>query len=83
MSNAAETERDRISSMFDRAEDLRDYPGDYFPARIKAKKALAAWREKYPEAAAAEAAEHAALRAADEARREEQHRTSFVGRGLD
>lgn len=83
MSNAAETERHRIDLMFDRAEDLRDYPGDYFPAKIKAKKALAAWREKYPEAAAEEAAEHAAREAAEKARKDEQYRTSFVARGLD
>jgi hypothetical protein len=50
-------ERERINSMFDRAEDKRDYPGEYFPLLDAAKNALADWREKYPEEAKIEDAE--------------------------
>lgn len=46
----AQDARFAITVMFDRAEDLRDYPGQYFPALAKADKALAQWREDYPEA---------------------------------
>jgi hypothetical protein len=53
---AAQIERNKIEQMFDRAESKRDYPGSYFPAKIAAEKALKAWREKYPKAAALEAA---------------------------
>ena len=51
---AAQSERNRIEQMFDRAEDKRDYPGSYFPAKMAAEKALKAWREKYPRQAALE-----------------------------
>ena len=52
----AQQERNEIERMFERAEDKRDYPGSYFPAKIKAEAALKAWREKYPREAATERA---------------------------
>jgi len=55
MDTAAQTERNVIEQMFERAESKRDYPGNYFPAQIAAEKALKAWREKYPREAATEA----------------------------
>lgn len=51
-------ERRRVTQMFRRAERLKDYPGDYFPALAEAEKALAAWGEKYPAAAREEDALH-------------------------
>jgi ribose 1,5-bisphosphokinase PhnN len=53
---AAQKERGEIEWMFDRAEAKRDYPGSYFPAKMKAEAALKAWREKYPREAALEVA---------------------------
>ncbi len=44
-------ERRRISNLFARAEGLRDYPAEYHLVLQGAQAALAAWRERYPEAA--------------------------------
>jgi hypothetical protein len=79
----ANTERRRIRTMFDRAENLRDYPGDYHPAIARAEKALAAWRNQYPAEAQAEAEESDRRMAADKARRASEFANSFIGRGLD
>jgi hypothetical protein len=51
--NATE-ERKQIAKMFDKANALRNNPGAYFPARNAARKALEAWRQRYPVEAAAE-----------------------------
>jgi hypothetical protein len=96
---AGRMERAEISRMFDAlvirrgrtariwdteaAERLRDYPGSYFPARMRAEAALKAWREKYPEAAAAEDSERVAYRAKEESRKQKEYESSFIGRGLD
>lgn len=81
----AQRERDEITMAFDRADRLRDGPGfaGSFPVAAKAQAALAAWQAKYPAEAAKEAADKAAADAAEKARRDEQYRTSFVGRGID
>lgn len=50
----AQKERGEIEWMFDRAEAKRDYPGSYFPAKMKAEAALKAWREKWPREASRE-----------------------------
>lgn len=54
MMSKPEKARSEISYMFDSAESKRNWPESYFPALNKAQIALAAWREKYPEAAQAE-----------------------------
>ena len=77
------TERLRIEKMFDKAENLRDYPGRYFPARIKAENALKDWQAKYPEEAQAEKDEKEAERKECEAKRAENLKNSFIGQGLD
>lgn len=81
----AQRERDAISLQFDRADRLRDGPdfAGSFPVAAKAQTALAAWQAKYPVEAATEAADKAAAAATEKARRDEQYRTSFVGREID
>jgi len=84
----AQRARDEIAIMFDRAERLANGTGEddfatSFAAARKAKDALAAWRAQYPAEAAAEAAKNAAEADAEKARRDENYRTSFVGRGID
>lgn len=69
--------------MFDRAEDKRNYPGSYFPAKIAAQKALEAWMAKYPAAAQEEADLLAAKKAEYEARKQSEFASSFIGRGCD
>jgi hypothetical protein len=51
--NQARIEVDR---MFASAERLRNYPGEYFPAKMDAEDALKAWQAKYPDAARRERA---------------------------
>ena len=53
----ADVERAEIRQMLDRAEDLRDHPGEYFPARQAADARLATWQETYPAEARAEQAQ--------------------------
>lgn len=43
--------RNKVSALFAKAERLIDYPGEYFPARNAARKALIEWQANYPEAA--------------------------------
>ena len=50
----AKDELAAIRRQIEAAEDLRNYPGRYFPARAKAGAALAAWRAAHPQEAAAE-----------------------------
>ena len=76
-------ERRAISRMFEAADRLRDYPGDYYRSRQKAEAALQTWREKNPEEAAKEEANRKARREAEKARRAEELADSFIGRGLD
>lgn len=76
-------ERNEVSALFDKAESLRDYPGSYFPARAKARAAKAAWEAKYPAEVEAEKKEAAEFKAKEEARRAEDFKNSFIGRGLD
>lgn len=40
-----------IDRMYDDAEDLRDYPGEYFPAKAKVDAARKQWTSDYPIAA--------------------------------
>ena len=82
-SRESSRERERISRMHEDAEDLRNWPGSYFPAIAKANAALAAWKEKYPEAAAAEKEEAERKAAARKAEREANYRNSFIGKGID
>ena len=58
----------KVDRMFASAERLRDYPGQYFPAKMQAKKALAAWQARYPGATRRERAAH--LRAQADHQRE-------------
>ena len=51
---AATLNRQQINALFDRAEMLRDSPGDYFPALAKAESALALWQKENPSDAAEE-----------------------------
>jgi len=46
----AQSELWTIEFQFDRAEDLRDNPGRYFPAIMVAEEAMEDWQLKYPEA---------------------------------
>lgn len=73
----------RVIAMIEAAEDMRDYPGEYFPAKMRAEKALRDWEATYPEAAAKEIAEQKAWREAEEARKKKEYEESFIGRGLD
>ncbi len=75
--------RQEISALFDKAESMRDYPGSYFPAMQRARRALADWTAANPEAAAREDAERAEWLAEEKARREYEYKNSFIGRGLD
>lgn len=75
--------RGKVDRMFEAAEDLRDYPGDYFPAVARAEKALKDWQAAYPEAAAKIIAEQKAWREAEVARKKKEYEESFIGRGLD
>ena len=79
----AEQERNRIERMFDAAERLRDYPGDYFPAKGHAEDALAAWTAKYPVEAASEKAKREQEAQERKAQRDRDFASSFIGRGLD
>lgn len=79
----AEQERNRIARMFDAAERLRDYPGDYFLAKADAVDALAAWTANYPVEAASEKAKRAQEAAERKAQRDLDFASSFIGRGLD
>jgi len=75
--------RKDVSKLFNNAENLRDYPGSYFPALAIAAKAMQQWREENPQAAAEEDALMAELAAREKARRKAQLETGFIGRGLD
>lgn len=44
--------RDEIQRQIEAAENLRNWPGRYFPAIQKARAALVAWRTRYPAEAA-------------------------------
>jgi hypothetical protein len=78
-----QAERDRISAQFDEAEDLRDYPGSYYPTLRQAEQALIAWRLKYPTEADAERVAASEARLDREAARARDFVTSFIGQGLD
>jgi hypothetical protein len=72
--------RQEIRYLFDRAEALRDYPGSYFPALNRARKALAEWRAQHPREAAMETA--ANLRAqADDLERKAQGALTYDADG--
>lgn len=79
----AQQERDRIEALFARLEDLRNYPGDFFPAKAEAEKALAAWKRAYPREAALEQAKALDQRAADCERRAGDARTFDADGWLD
>jgi hypothetical protein len=83
MAYTMSSERAKIEQMFDKTENLRNYPGSYFPALGKAKTALAAWRESHPIEAQAEATDKAERAAQRDAEREADYKSSFIGRGLD
>lgn len=51
MTNEAKTARYEVEDLVEAAEDLRDYPGRYFPAKAKAAAAMTVWRKRYPEVA--------------------------------
>jgi len=53
-SDPATVARRKVHQLFVAADRLQDYPSDYFPAFARAERALAAWREQYPDAARAE-----------------------------
>lgn len=44
-------QRRKAERLFEKAAALKDEPGRYFPALLAAQKALASWREIYPDAA--------------------------------
>lgn len=73
----------RVEALREAAEDMQDDPGEYFPAKMRAEKALKDWEAAYPEAAAKEIAEQKAWREAEEARKKKEYEESFIGRGLD
>ncbi len=75
--------RAEISRMFQKAESLRDWPGDYFPARNAARAALKQWREENPAEAAAEDKKNADFAATEKARKEEEYKNSFIGQHID
>lgn len=80
----ANQERSRIARLEDLAERKRNYDLQaHFTLRAQAGKALAAWREKYPDAARAEADEATRRGAEAAAKSEREFKASFVGRGLD
>jgi hypothetical protein len=64
----SERELNSLESQMDGIENLRDYPGDYFPARDKVQAAFKAWGNKYPAALAARRALRKADDAAEQAR---------------
>lgn len=76
-------ERKEVTRLTNKAEDLRDYPGAYFPARAIARAAMAQWEQEHPVEAAEEKAIEAKWEAEDQARRAGELKTSFIGRGLD
>ncbi|OGO04010.1 MAG: hypothetical protein A2Y91_03550 [Chloroflexi bacterium RBG_13_54_8] len=76
-------DRKEVNKLYQRARNLVDSPGEYYPALAKAEAALSAWRLANPEKAAEEDAERAAWKAKEEARRREDFESSFIGRGLD
>jgi hypothetical protein len=75
----AEEARARVTNLFARAESLEDSPAAYLAADRQAREALAAWRDRYPEAAAAEDA----AAAEEKARKAAEYRHSFIARGID
>jgi hypothetical protein len=76
-------ERNEVTKLQNRAENLRDYPGSYFPAKARAQAAMQQWRAEHPIDAAREDKENADYAAAEKTRREEEYKNSFIGRGLD
>lgn len=57
-------QRAEIQRQIEAAEDLRNWPGRYFPAIQQAQAALAAWRERYPAEASEDDARALDLRSA-------------------
>lgn len=51
MDKVAHAHRQRVWSLFDRAEDLQDDPDRYGPALLAARAALDEWQACFPEAA--------------------------------
>lgn len=76
-------ERIAIQQQIEDTEDLRNWPGRYFPAKIAAEKKLAAWRDAHPQEAAAEDEDRAARAAARQAERDAAYKSSFLGKGID
>jgi hypothetical protein len=76
-------ERSQVDEMFERANRRRDYPGEYFGLLGDAKAALAAWRAKYPKAAAAEDDRDKVAAEERATQRKRDYESSFIARGLD
>ncbi len=64
-SSPAAVARREVSALDRRAESMRDNPGAYFPARVRADAARAKWESDYPQVAAAERRERLLMEAAD------------------
>lgn len=60
-----------------------DYPGEYFPARSRARAAFAAWAAAYPADAAKEKAADEEYAAAEKKRKAADFKNSFIGKDLD
>lgn len=79
----SEMERGDIEILFEKAEALRNWPGSYFPALQRAQAALKDWRESHPGEAAEEDRLLADHQAREQARKDEEYRTGFIGRHID
>lgn len=62
--------RQEVEGKFQKAGQLKDWPGDYLAARREAEEAMAQWQAENPVLAAKEAADMAELKAKEEARKE-------------
>lgn len=59
-----------VEKLFKKAENLIDFPGEYFPALQEAKTAKGQWRKEHPEEAAKADEEHKAIIEAERRRKE-------------
>jgi len=74
--------RPEISKMFQQAKRMVDPPSGYLMALYRARKDLMCEQE-YPLEAAAEKAEREKWEEREKARRQEEFKRSFIGRGID